>query len=130
MGATGTGDTIAASGQASFTGRVQKIGGWDRSVETLDDTGLDTSGYEEYCFGEIIKHGAIRVEVLTAALEQLPTLGLVQTWTISFSSGRGITGTAAIVASVSSEGAPNQRKTETFDIQIDGKTGPTQSDGG
>ena len=67
-----------------------------------------------------------RPEVLTeGAAERLPTLGTVYTWTLTFKSTRQISGSAAIVQSVSSELENNVHRRETFQLQFDGKTGPT-----
>lgn len=130
MSATGTGTTVTVVGNKPYRGDVQKMGGWTRSVPVLDDTHLGTTGYAEKCFGEIIEHGTIRMEVLTSSEQRfLPVLKDIQSWTIKYADGSTISGTAAIVESVTSDEVVNQRRLETFDLQFDGKTGPTLFDG-
>ncbi len=126
MAKTADGTTIAATGTAPFAGRVSRIGGWQRNVQVIDDTALDTDDYAEKIFGQIIEHGAIRVEALVDdATMKLPTLGSPQNWSIVTPGNRVLAGSGAIAASVSSEFMPNGRLRETFDLQFDGKTGPT-----
>ena len=119
---------VALGGTAPWSGRVRKIGGWNRTVEVLDDTSLDSEEYEEYIFAELKKHGGIVVEVLVdKATMSLPVMGNPQTWQIIFNSGRVITGTGAIAESTTSEIEQGVRLIETFTLQFNGKTGPTLS---
>lgn len=121
MGATGSGSTIVAVG-TTFAGRVMKIGSWNLSIPVLDDTALDTTGYEEYCFGELVKHDGIEIEVLSdSADDTLPILGEIKTWTLTMPSGKTIAGTGGISAVQSSELEAGVRRKYQFTLQFDGK---------
>lgn len=126
MAATGSGTTISNTQDASaFVGRVMKIGAFQMSVPTLDDTGLDTEDYAELCFGDVATLEPITVDVLQEGGEALPKVGIPQNWQIVFKSGKILAGTAAIIQGSTPEQETNVRTRHTFQLQFDGKTGPT-----
>ncbi len=131
--ANGTG--LGASCTA-FTGvtianwRVRSIGGLEVSCEALDDTSLDSTGYEETISSDLKTVGPMELECYWGFDEDLPDVG--DTGSISVTlpqQGAASAGTIAGTGYISSVStptlSPNERTVGTLVWAFDGKTGPT-----
>lgn len=133
MAKTGIGGTIVFSSGITLTGlRYKSIGGFRESIDSLDDTALDSSGFYESCPDDLSKIDAISVEAYADFKKSIP-VGDVGTITITFPklAGEGVaatlSGTGYIADSTTPPLAAGQRLMTNFNVVFDGKTGPTYS---
>jgi hypothetical protein len=96
--ATGNGGTITFSG---LSGNVVSISSVEMEVEDIEVSHLGTTGQREYIPSDLVEGGEVEVEYLFSGVA-LPTLGDVQTLTITFpttpggSTGATLVGTAYV----------------------------------
>lgn len=124
--ATGNGATVTFSG---FAGNVTTIGGAEMEVEAIETSHLGSTGFREYIPGTLKEGGELEVEFIFTGT--MPTLGDVQTLTVSYpqtnsasSSGATLAG-SAFVQNVSYPEATNgEALAGTINFKFDGDTDP------
>lgn len=131
MAKTGIGGVLTFSTGITLTGlRYKSIGGFRESIDSLDDTALDSVGFYESCPDDLSKVDSISVEAYADFKKQIP-VGDVGTITITFPQLAGeataavLTGTGYITDATLPPLAPGQRLMTNFNFVFDGKTGPT-----
>lgn len=131
MAKTGLGAVLAFSAGIALSGiRVKTIGGHRESVDSLDDTALDSAGFYESCPDDLAKVDSIPVETYADLKKTIP-VGAVGMITITFPKQDGqstnavLTGSGYITDSTTPPLAAGQRLMTAFNIMFDGKTGPT-----
>ena len=130
MAKTGIGGTLVFSDEIALTGlRYKSIGGLRESIDSLDDTALDSVGFYESCPDDLSKVDSIAIEAYADFKKTIP-VGTVGTITITFPKLTGeavsavLTGTGYITDATLPPLAPGQRLMTNFNFVFDGKTGP------
>lgn len=130
-GKTGLGAVLGFSDGISLDGiRVKTIGAHRESVDSLDDTALDSAGFYESCPDDLAKVDSIPVEAYADLKKSIP-VGVVGTITLTFPKQPGqstnavLTGSGYITDASTPPLAPGQRLMSNFNVMFDGKTGPT-----
>lgn len=130
---TGLGATIVFSGGiTSYAGRIYGISAVEDSVELLDDTALDASGYKEFVPDDLAQAGEVTLDVRWDHKIAPPAIGSVGTAVITFAKGTGstaatVTGSAIIRRIQRPAQQIGQRQVGQITFQYDGKTGPAYS---
>ena len=131
---TGLGASVStwSGGGTVANWRFTSIGGMSQSVEVLDDTALDSSGFMEMCPSGLKSCEPLELECYWEFDEALPTIGDVGTIVIDFplqeddtSPARTLNGSGFISSISTPTLTPNGTTVGTITVQFDGKTGPT-----
>ena len=131
MACTGVGATLIFSAGITYTGRYRSIAGLELSVESLDDTALDSTDYMEACPDDLMALAPIDIAVAWDWVDPLPPVGTKGTITLTFPLQTGQSVNATLVGSgfITSASFPDlavgQIMDGTLQVQFDGKTGPT-----
>lgn len=131
MAGTGLGaDVTAFQGVANVSNwRWTSISGMTISRESIDDTHLGSTDFEESIPAGLSSLGPISIECYWAMGEALPIPGSVGTFTIAFPAHGGtagnLTGTGYITEVTTPNWSAGEQAAGSFGIQFDGKTGPT-----
>ena len=101
MANTGIGATLVFSGGITFSGRWRSISGLNMTVESLDDTALNSTDYMEACPDDLISLDPVDI-TLSATL----------------------VGSGFLTSATLPELAVGQKLDGSIQIKFDGKTGP------
>lgn len=90
---TGHGGSITF-GTSSLSYFWRKISAVEQEGEAVEDTELDNTYYKTYLPGDVVEPGEFEIEYAWNAKDTLPTLGTVETITITLPQGVGETAAA------------------------------------
>lgn len=121
---TGNGTTVTGNGLGGWAGKVISIGEFSESIDEIDVNYLGTTGHDNYIPGDLTHHSPVSMTVQFDP-EDTPTLGSVNTITITFAGGATIAGTGFVTAHGWNNIANNERIEGTLTFRWDGDTGPT-----
>lgn len=130
MANTGLGATVTAwpAGGTVANFRLISISGLTLSVETIDDTALTSTNYQELVPADLKTIGPITIELYWEWDEDLLTVGSVGTFTINFplheddTTAGSLTGTGFVTELETPTLTTGEATTASMTIQFDGKT--------
>ena len=130
IGNTGQGATLTLA-TTGAVGCVRSMQLPDWTVEKIDASCLDTTGYMRYISGDLIDPGDVEVVAVFDAAIDIPTPGVVEDITIDFPIGVDTNTTPAQLTGsgfISVSGLPNLAINELMELRLtvsfDGDTGP------
>jgi hypothetical protein len=127
---TGLGATLTLS-TSGVIGNVVSIGGWSGTLGKLDISHLATTAFKSYRPEDLAEPGEFNLKVQFDTKDTLPSLGVVETATVSFpkqASGSAAKGTLAGTGFLSQVGTPEMALNKIAEVDVkftfNGKTGP------
>lgn len=130
MACTGVGATLVFSNGITYVGRYRSISGLQLSVESLDDTALDSTDYMEACPDDLASLEPLDISVAWDFRDPIPPVGDLGTITLTMPIQTGqataatIVGSGFITSATFPDLAVGQIMDGTMQIKFDGKTGP------
>lgn len=127
-----TGNTATfALGTTSFSVSIERINGGEKTLESIEDSHLGTTGNKTFFPSDLIDDGEIQCEFQYASDVSEPTLGVVETGTLTWptlagdAAGATLAGTGFLTNFRRPTLENGQKQMGSFTFKWDGKTGPT-----
>ncbi len=129
MADTGNGATITF-GTSGFTANFTLLGEVNQEIEKLDISHLGSSEYKQYMPADLAEPGEFNAEFQFDAAEDLPSLGVVETITVTYpklvvtNDPATMSGTGYISKRSTPQLKNNEVQVAKVTVQFDGATGP------
>lgn len=127
-----TGNTATWTfGTTSFSVNAERINGGEKTLESIEDSHLGTTGNKTFIPSDLTDDGEIQVEFQYDGGIAEPALGAVETGTMTFpilagdSAGATLAGTGFLTNFRRPTLENGQKQMGSFTFKWDGKTGPT-----